>query len=804
MGMAHHAHRESRLNTLAGRHDLEEAGMIQSVLKRIFHIPEMIIVLTLMALACLPLALSNIVRDAGVSLLLPLTLSAALVTWALANRKVRTISSLLLLLGVGPLILFIRISQTGTSIIEALKQILLVPVNLIKFGKTIDLLPLLNAREDLAGRLFAINQRLALWSNGLMNGVQIEDPVVRTLVWSLALWLIAVWAGWQVFRRKRLLAGVLPSTVVLAFVLDYTGRESQILWVHLALLLFLYGLTSYEGLLTRWKTSNMDYADSTGIDTLGFVGALTVGLVAVAFLSATISVRDILENLRDRTQESNTTQAEALGLESDEDNFRVMGFSSGLPRSYLISAGPEISRQLAMTISTGDLPPMPESARPVAPRYYWRTLTFQTYTGSGWSNPSSSAEEVASEQPLFETPSANYRIVNQQVTYPNDTVGRLYWTGTLLRADIPFQANWIREDNIDPLLNSNMLAALATVESYTAESLLLDVNANELRASPPAYPDWVREQFLTLPDSVPERVRALARDLTASEATPYDRAIAIQNHLREFPYTLEVRSPPPGRDVADYFLFDLQQGYCDYYATTMVVLARAAGIPARLVVGYSSGLYEAEQAHYLVTENYAHSWVEIYFTDIGWVEFEPTASQAAILYAEEGETVTAPPVEQADEPFAQRFARYFEELNLWLPVAIFLGMVVSWLAWDSLRLARLEPARAMQLLYARLRRLARPLHGTPSMDQTAHQYASSLIRQVSKLAEQPQLQSSLAPSSHEIHQLTELYARSLFAPSPLTHRDVHTAMKVWSQLRWRILLANMLKISKGKKRTRVG
>jgi hypothetical protein len=110
----------------------------------------------------------------------------------------------------------------------------------------------------------------------------------------------------------------------------------------------------------------------------------------------------------------------------------------------------------------------------------------------------------------------------------------------------------------------------------------------------------------------------------------------------------------------------------------------------------------------------------------------------------------------------------------------------------------------MQLLYARLRRLARPLHGTPSMDQTAHQYASSLIRQVSKLAEQPQLQSSLAPSSHEIHQLTELYARSLFAPSPLTHRDVHTAMKVWSQLRWRILLANMLKISKGKKRTRVG
>jgi hypothetical protein len=209
-----------------------------------------------------------------------------------------------------------------------------VPVNLIQSGNALDLLPLLNARQDLAQRLVTTYQRLALWLNGLMNGIQIEDPVVRTMIWSLVLWLIAAWAGWQIFRNNRLLAGMLPSTVMLAFVVEYTARESQVLWIHLALLLFLYGLTSYASLLTRWKTSRMDYADSTSIDTLGFVGALSVGLVAVAFLFATISVRDILENLRDRTQESNTTQAESLGLESDEDNFRVMGFSSGLPRLY--------------------------------------------------------------------------------------------------------------------------------------------------------------------------------------------------------------------------------------------------------------------------------------------------------------------------------------------------------------------------------------------------------------------------------------------------------------------------------------
>ena len=83
--------------------------------------------------------------------------------------------------------------------------------------------------------------------------------------------------------------------------------------------------------------------------------------------------------------------------------------------------------------------------------------------------------------------------------------------------------------------------------------------------------------------------------------------------------------------MADYFLFDLKQGYCDYYATSMVVLARAAGLPARLVVGYANGSYDHERAQYIVTENYAHSWVEIYFADIGWVEFEPTSSQPVIL-----------------------------------------------------------------------------------------------------------------------------------------------------------------------------
>ena len=112
-----------------------------------------------------------------------------------------------------------------------------------------------------------------------------------------------------------------------------------------------------------------------------------------------------------------------------------------------------------------------------------------------------------------------------------------------------------------------------------------------LRQSGENYPDWVSQRFLALPAEVPDRVKALAIRLTASGITPYDRAVAIEEYLRTYPIYLDVPYPPPQRDVTDYFLFDLKKGYCDYFATAMVVLARGAGIPARLAIGYATGTY---------------------------------------------------------------------------------------------------------------------------------------------------------------------------------------------------------------------
>jgi len=222
-------------------------------------------------------------------------------------------------------------------------------------------------------------------------------------------------------------------------------------------------------------------------------------------------------------------------------------------------------------------------------------------------------------------------------------------------------------------------------------------------------------------------------------------------------------------------------------------------LPARLVVGYANGTYDTERAQYLVTENYAHSWVEIYFANIGWVEFEPTASQPVIFYEEKNDSTT--PAEETlpvELSFKERFASFFQGAfkNAWFPIIFIFSCGLLWIGFDSLRLNRIDPSRTIQLLYKRLRRLARPVTGYASRNQTAHSYSQALIERLSAIKTSARLQNWLTPSRNEINQLTELFSHSLFAPLPPTRAQANAAIKTWSRLRWRLALANVIRIKK--------
>jgi hypothetical protein len=299
---------------------------------------------------------------------------------------------------------------------------------------------------------------------------------------------------------------------------------------------------------------------------------------------------------------------------------------------------------------------------------------------------------------------------------------------------------------------------------------------------------------LALPDGVPDRVLALARDLTATELTPYDRALAIEDYLRGFPYTLDLPAPPVDQDVADYFLFDLQQGYCDYYATAMTVLARAAGLPARLVTGYVSGTYEGTKARYVVTEGDAHSWVEIYFPGYGWIEFEPTAGRPAIERPADVSLEVPPELDTPLEPITARRAR--ADLALWLGTGggLFLLAVGSTAVWsivDGWRLRRLFPADAVINLHRRLYRYGRWLGVLSQKGDTLHEFAALFVSRVAYLAKTRRWGTVLLSVPAEIDWLTDLCVRALYSlhqPEPVEQEQ---AIRTWQRLRKRLWLVRL-------------
>ncbi|MGF7536212.1 DUF4129 domain-containing transglutaminase family protein [Bacillus mexicanus] len=139
------------------------------------------------------------------------------------------------------------------------------------------------------------------------------------------------------------------------------------------------------------------------------------------------------------------------------------------------------------------------------------------------------------------------------------------------------------------------------------------------------------DRYMQLPDSLPERVKSLATKLTQDHDNMFDKVKAIEGYLGSNAFTYEtekVTVPKDGEDYVDQFLFETKMGYCDNFSSAMVVLLRSAGIPARWVKGYTSGQYKAAGNKngniYKVTNNNAHSWVEVYFPEQGWVTFEPT------------------------------------------------------------------------------------------------------------------------------------------------------------------------------------
>lgn len=143
----------------------------------------------------------------------------------------------------------------------------------------------------------------------------------------------------------------------------------------------------------------------------------------------------------------------------------------------------------------------------------------------------------------------------------------------------------------------------------------------------------IRKTYSSIPSDIPQRVLDLATYITQDYDNDYDKAKAIEEYLLgNFKYSLKPGNTPSNRDFVDYFLFDLKKGYCTYFASSMAILTRAAGIPSRYVEGFILPPVTSTNDVYNVTNAQAHAWAEVYLEGIGWTTFESTASFSSSFY----------------------------------------------------------------------------------------------------------------------------------------------------------------------------
>ena len=320
---------------------------------------------------------------------------------------------------------------------------------------------------------------------------------------------------------------------------------------------------------------------------------------------------------------------------------------------------------------------------------------------------------------------------------------------------------------------------------YTLRGTISVATPEELRQAGTAYPGWVRDRYLQLPSTLPARVRALAQELTRDAPTPYDKALAVQEYLKTLAYSTELEPPPYDADGVDYFLFEARKGYSEYFGSAMAVLLRAAGVPARLVVGYAPGEL-TEQGTFLVRDGDGHGWAEVYFPGYGWVEFEPTPGrQAPNLLVPEPEDEPGP----SDIPSFGGDASPFEEdpfiiggggprfpLNRpwyapvlgyapWalLPLALALLAAAAWWLWLA------TPPR-VEVAYRRLGLLAALAGARPQASHTPYELARALEERLPTLG-------------REVRAVVDLYVRVRYGRRRPTAEDHAHLAEVWRRLR---------------------
>ncbi|MBL7182851.1 MAG: transglutaminase domain-containing protein [Anaerolineae bacterium] len=685
-------------------------------------------------------------------------------------------------------------------------------------------------------RFIELGIRVNEWLWTATHGGTSDDNLIFVLLLALILWLAGYLSAWYNFREDKAWQSVVPCGLVLLWNLYYASPRLEL---HLVAYLFFALLVVMHSNLSirkrEWRMARINYSSDIGLAFLRAGVIFSLVVISFAWLAPNAVASQQLSDIGSFLDEPWLKMQENWSRLFSAVKYYGAVYPNPFGNSLGLTGPVHLSEITVMDVES----PLGR---------YWRAAVYDQYTGSGWLNKDKESISLKADDFSLALPEYELRQeITQTITtfLPGRTL--LFAAAQPRRVDLPAWAvvSYVpplppgeeadsyaeKEGVITPVLMLYSRSRLKQGQSYTVISSISGADEDSLRAAGDDYPDWILDRYLQLPESLPSRVRDLAEEITggkvpgsrhvlnvqvteigqergdfierfnvtlSSYGNAYDKATALESYLREIEYNELIEAPPEGQDGVDYFLFDIREGYCNYYASAMAVMARAVGIPARVAAGYGQGEYNPDTGAYRVREKDAHAWVEIYFPRFGWVEFEPTAAEP-LLVRPKPPKVVEPSEDRSgfrgpdrDEPipdddlfpedrsgFASGQAPRRQQAVRWLGGLILLvtpvGLATLWI----LRERKLKGLNLVERVYERLCSFARRLGIEFQRHQTPYEYAAALITAI------PEGQSP-------VQRIADLYVRERFSGREVSGQEAGEAWQSLRPILWRRWLQRKL------------
>ncbi len=499
------------------------------------------------------------------------------------------------------------------------------------------------AGADYNGSIPAFTHSIYKWVVlALSGGTSSDDSIFLFFITSLG-FLLAYASAWLVYRTRKPWLMILANAIVLLINLSNIedGYIVFLIVFLIASLLLVLRFNLYESSVT-WRRKGLRCADDLGWEFMQAGALISIGVLIFAWLLPWGYINDTAAQIWSADNnpwvQLENTWNRLVSVDAGVNASNHGNFTDTL----VLGGNPNLNNDIVFTLKTPDGSLYDQ---------YLESLSYDTYNGrSGWSLGSTDSFALQSNA-IASNGSQDLRAAQQTITVvnpPGEQFAYLFGASQIASINQPAQLRinkatgsviaWLRPNgklaagNKYTITSYVSAAGIKTLQSVplpaNAPSFIPDPNRPDLETPVTYYDPSILQTYLQLPKNLDPNIKILAESLTQTAPTMYDKAVALESYFHShYTYNADI-SVPPGQEAVSWFLFrnNSHTGFCNYFSTSMAIMARELGIPARVVEGYTNGKNDVKQNQWVIRGTDAHSWVQIYFAGYGWINFEPSAS----------------------------------------------------------------------------------------------------------------------------------------------------------------------------------